>query len=297
MWMRGYLGGWLCFIGLLSFSSYADAQAIVTPFQSEVSGILRQKLDDLRVSTAVAVATMEAFSETSVSYAAALATEYGTTLASMSWGSVAYGLGLPSLSVVVGSGIGVFTAKVMLHKNGYDLVFPEPAMSPASSTGYWWGVYRAPSEKTVYTVVATNPWSAVNNLYSFVKTENRCALLPDGISYSSSVASFGYFVVCPGHYDPDVLTYEPESVTANFSLKYPVVSGQPLYCDRGQVAVAADGVFKCQAAAEGSFFSPMHGYGINGGHLAKGSLAAVINGVVGQMSSSSLSDYKGVPPD
>ncbi|ECC9415200.1 hypothetical protein DPP11_26730, partial [Salmonella enterica subsp. enterica] len=161
----------LFLIPFLLISSYADAYAIVTPFQSEVSGILRQKLDDLRVSTAVAVATMEAFSETSVSYAAALATEYGTTLASMSWGSVAYGLGLPSLSVVVGSGIGVFTAKVMLHKNGYDLVFPEPAMSPASSTGYWWGVYSAPSEKTVYTVIATNPWSAVNNLYSFVKTE------------------------------------------------------------------------------------------------------------------------------
>ncbi|EGR9572914.1 hypothetical protein I4Z71_004987, partial [Salmonella enterica subsp. enterica serovar Grumpensis] len=48
---------------------------------------------------------------------------------------------------------------------------------------------------------------------------------------------------------------------------------------------------------EGSFLSSRLGYGINGGHLSADSLSEVINGTVGQMSSLSLSDYKGVPPD
>ncbi|MGU6963936.1 hypothetical protein ACV2FQ_01320 [Salmonella enterica subsp. enterica serovar Poona] len=279
------------------FSSYANADyALVNPLQSEVSGILRQKLIDMRATAAVATATMQAFSETSVSYAAALAAEYGVSVSSMSWGTVAYGLGIPALSLAAGTGIGIFSAKVLLHQNGYDLVFPEPAMSPSGNAGYWWGLIRTQPDNVLHTVVATNPWTAVNELYNYVTPKDGCSLLPGSISSTSKSSSFGYYNVCPSSYDNSRMDYNYDSVTASYSLKYPVVNVQPVYCDSGQVAVFADDKSECKAAAGGTFFNNKKG-NIYDSHLAPDSLAAVVNGIVGQMSSSSLSDYKGIPPD
>ncbi|ECF6666784.1 hypothetical protein HYB28_004614 [Salmonella enterica] len=289
----GFYKGFLLLIPSLLMSSYADAgYALVNPLQSEVSGILRQKLIDMRATAAVATATIEAFSETSVSYAAALAAEYGVSVSSMSWGTVAYGLGIPALSLAAGAGIGIFSAKVLLHQNGYDLFFPEPAMSP-SGHGYWWGLIRTRPDNVLHTVIATNPWTAVNELYSYVTPNDGCGLSPGSISLSLTAASYSYENVCV---DSDkTVVHRPGNVTASYSYPYPVVTGQPLYCDSGQVAVYSDGKQECKAAAGGNFFNK--GATVVGGYLAPESLAAVMNGIVGQMSSSSLADYKGVPPD
>ncbi|EBR2769147.1 hypothetical protein B5V48_25675 [Salmonella enterica] len=283
----------LLFLPFTVFSQNACAgYALVNPLQSEVSGILRQKLIDMRATAAVATATIEAFSETSVSYAAALAAEYGVSVSSMSWGTVAYGLGIPALSLAAGTGIGIFSAKVLLHQNGYDLFFPEPAMSP-SGHGYWWGLIRTRPDNVLHTVIATNPWTAVNELYSYVTPNDGCGLSPGSISLSLTAASYSYENVCV---DSDkTVVHRPGNVTASYSYPYPVVTGQPLYCDSGQVAVYSDGKPECKAAAGGNFFNK--GATVNGGYLAPESLAAVMNGIVGQMSSSSLADYKGVPPD
>ncbi|WP_000874025.1 hypothetical protein, partial [Escherichia coli] len=62
---------------LFSQHTYASDYSLVNSFQSEVSGVLRMKLDSLGASASVVTSTMEAFSETSVSYASALAAEYG----------------------------------------------------------------------------------------------------------------------------------------------------------------------------------------------------------------------------
>ncbi|EBR4270927.1 hypothetical protein HG772_000228 [Salmonella enterica] len=289
----GFYKRFFLLIPFILVSSYANAgYALVNPLQSEVSGILRQKLIDMRATAAVATATIEAFSETSVSYAAALAAEYGVSVSSMSWGTVAYGLGIPALSLAAGTGIGVFSAKVLLHQNGYDLFFPEPAMSP-SGHGYWWGLIRTRPDNVLHTVIATNPWTAVNELYSYVTPDDGCGLSPGSIALYSNAASYFYNNVC---LDSDkTVVRRPGSVTVDYSYSYPIVTSQPLYCDSGQVAVYSDGKQECKAAAGGNFFNK--GATVVGGYLAPESVSAVMNGIVGQMSSSSLADYKGVPPD
>ncbi|HBA8313387.1 TPA: hypothetical protein J1095_004714, partial [Escherichia coli] len=271
----------------LAFNQTTE-QAQVSDFQRELTGVLTSKLASLGASTASIAATVKAYSQAAADYAVGYAARAGVPLSGLSWGSLAYGLGVTSAALglyVVGEPAAKYVADLALSANGWDVTYSTPAMT-SSNRNYWCGVIS--SSEGVY---STSPWSALSKMASTMGYSG-CPLVRSTLSSSSAA----WYYSCPNGVHPSTgePRYTMRSVMVTYNSACPVgltsASGADAYplCDNGEIAVKSAGSssYVCEkATTDPVSFSSADGY-INNLSLNSEDVAAVLNGLSAQAGSS-----------
>ncbi|HGV2747781.1 TPA: hypothetical protein ACNCHH_005468, partial [Escherichia coli] len=85
---------------LLTNHAYAETATLTTTtFSSELSGIINRKLSAMGASASSISATLSGYSRAAASFASNYAASAGISASAMSWSTLAYGLGVTTVSL------------------------------------------------------------------------------------------------------------------------------------------------------------------------------------------------------
>ncbi|HAH8386074.1 TPA: hypothetical protein HIR38_004765, partial [Escherichia coli] len=271
----------------LSFSCNvrADASLATNTFTSELSGVINRKLISLGADAAAISATLSGYSRAAASFASNYAASIGISSSAMTWSTLAYGLGVTTVSIgiyAVGKPFAEEIAKLALEKNGYNAFFSTPAMSSGSKV--WIGGLSSCGVAT-----STSPFSTASQLLNCLPADSSPSLTRSYYTPKKSIGSlegytFYYISKYNGRWSESPL-YVYSSVLG---------SDSDTYCDQGQVLFTpSGGSSSCIAAVtENPFSSDYSTPVISGNNLASQDIADILNGLTKQLDG--LSSYDGV---
>ncbi|HCO0214644.1 TPA: hypothetical protein N7D18_005097, partial [Escherichia coli] len=272
----------LLYVLLTNHACAETATLTTTTFSSELSGIINRKLSAMGASASSISATLSGYSRAAASFASNYAASAGISASAMSWSTLAYGLGVTTVSLGIyaaGKPFAEEVAKLVLDKNGYNAFYYTPAMSAGVKA--WHGGFD-----NCY-VTSTSPFSAAARVIQCLPPEEKSSLQSSYYTPPKSDVDNEWYRFYYAYY------FRGSWSQSSFVFWSVTLSEDSVFCDNGQVLFYSDGNSTCEAATtENPFSSSLHVPSFSGNNLASQDIADILNGLTEQLDG--LSEYSGI---